>query len=446
MLRLKAPIARVGRRRRLLASNRHRSAVEPQHLESRLLFSSNAPQQQQQQQKQQQKQHDLDDQEMLLSAKEMHEQRVGQVQAAARERRQQQESLEQQTQLLRKTQKLESEKRHSISNSIQHWLAKDASFFQSTMIALNLNSQWTNQDQDEESVKEVLNQYRHLYYDSIPSFRIQLENNPPEALTHAISQLDTVGFSDQKWSKRYRQVKGLLFQQENFMRRLSKQKRETIRRQQILKTAERDLRELQELEHLTNRVREKKQTAKALAEELSSVSKQQQQPPLLHQLYNFVSSMIFSPPQQQQPNGHQDEVIPTIPQKPRDSRLQKRIKRKQIGVSNVRHDAKAAKQKLKLIEQEVQRFSLPIPQEQYHRANEVVVEVRDEICQELAQHVQQRHAQLIEQYQALDAKTGKWNVRIYEWCCVVLCCVGLADWKGSLTTLRFSFAMMYAQI
>lgn len=378
------------------------------HLESRRLFSSNAP-------KQQHQQLELDDQEIMLSAKELHERRVAEAQTAAIEGRQLQEAFQQQTQLLRKTQKLESEKRHSISNSIQHWLAKDASFFQATMAALNLNSQWTNnqnQDDDQESVKLVLNQYRHLYYDSIPSFRIELEKNPPESLSHAISQLDTVGFSDQKWSKRYRQVKGLLFQQENFTRRVSTQKGETRRRQQILKTSERDLVELREMEQLTIRVQEReRQKQKA-----SSIMHKQQQPPtpLLHQFLSFVSSMVFSSPQQQQvqPNSHQDDVATTIPTKPRETRLQKRIKRKQIGIADCRHDAKAANEKLKQIQDEYQRFSLPIPQEQYNQAKQVVLEVRDDICQELAQHIQQRHAQLIEQYQTLDAKTGKRQIRM----------------------------------
>jgi hypothetical protein len=434
MLRLKAPIARVGRRRRLLASNRpivlstttttttttalsfensccHRYKLCSQHLQasSRAFFSSlsNAPKQQEQEQQ------DSDDHEILSSAKELHEHRVAQAQTAARNRRQQYETFQQQAQLLRKTQKVESEKRHAISNGIQHWLTKDTSFFQSTMTALNLNSQWTN-NQDDESVKAVLNQYRHLYYDSIPSFRIEVEKNPPPSLSHAISQLDMMGFSDQKWSKHYRQVKGLLFQQENFARRVSKQKGETKRRNHILKTAERDLEELQVMEQLTNRVWEqknKKARAVSTKKSLSSMPKQQQEPPLLHQFFSLVSSMVFSSPQpqqqQQQPNNHQDDEM-MIPTKPRESRLQKRIKRKQIGISNFRHDAKAATEKLKQIQDEYQRFSLPIPQEQYHKANQVVVEVRDDICQELALHIQQRHAQLIEQYQKLDAKTGKW--------------------------------------
>ena len=415
MLRLQAPIARVGRRRRLLASNRPVDVVlsttttttTTSHLESRHLFSSNAPPKQEQQDY-------LDDQEVLLSAKELHEHRVAQAQKIATGRRQLQETFQQQTQLLRKTQKLESEKRHSITNSIQHWLTKDTSFFQSTMAALNLNSQWTKNDQDDEqhydqeSVKLVLNQYRQLYYDSIPSFRIELEKNPPESLSGAMSQLDVVGFSDKKWSKRYRQVKGLLFQQENFTRRVSAQKEETRRRLQILKTAERDLVELQEMEQLTTKVRERAETKRRAA----SMAKQQQEsssPPLLHQLFSLVSSIVFSSPQQQQQQQQQqpDDDVTTIPTKPRETRLQKRIKRKQIVISNCRHDAKAATQKLTQIQDEYQRFSLPIPQEQYHRANQAVLQVRNGICQELAQHIQQRHAQLIEQYQTLDAKTGK---------------------------------------
>ena len=50
-------------------------------------------------------------------------------------------------------------------DSISHWLAKDPSFFKGTMEALDLNQTTT-------TTQVLLDQYKQLYYDSIPAFRV----------------------------------------------------------------------------------------------------------------------------------------------------------------------------------------------------------------------------------------------------------------------------------
>jgi hypothetical protein len=90
------------------------------------------------------------------------------------------------------------------------------------------------------------------------------------------------------------------------------------------------------------------------------------------------------------------------------SRLQKKIMRKQLTVQTAHDEVDAVQKKVQSLERERTKIRLPMSEEEYNHANQVVVQVRDDICRELAKHIQERHAQLIEQYQTLDAKTGEY--------------------------------------
>jgi hypothetical protein len=88
------------------------------------------------------------------------------------------------------------------------------------------------------------------------------------------------------------------------------------------------------------------------------------------------------------------------------SRLEKRTMRKQLAIVGLQETVDTVRQKLKQLQLDMQEVRPPISDDGYNRAYQVVSLVRDDICEELAQHIQQRHAQLIQQYQTLDSKTG----------------------------------------
>ena len=66
---------------------------------------------------------------------------------------------------------------------------------------------------------------------------------------------------------------------------------------------------------------------------------------------------------------------------------------------------KQASYELEVVEQEYQQLEVPISDHEFETARQAVLDVRDDISRELAKFIRERHARLIEEYQALDAKT-----------------------------------------
>ena len=202
-------------------------------------------------------------------------------------------------------------------NSIHHWLSKNPSFFHSTMEALDLKS-LNQQNQQKDNVdgsidssqmyhpnnvtnhplQALYDQYRRLYYDSIPDFRTEMEQalqssptmdesssrsiiadddptctlgvatktdiaetdmNKDKAnslttlsplLLHSLQELKGAGFADPTWSRSFGRVRGYQINKESLSRHHSRQLREIQLRQDELRKEREKLRDLEEMDQL----------------------------------------------------------------------------------------------------------------------------------------------------------------------------------------------------
>ena len=128
--------------------------------------------------------------------------------------------------------------------AVQHWLSKDPSFFISTMEALDLNNlqlgniinKNNHSINREHPLQAVWDQYRQLYYDSIPEFvkeptegESNRENDSME-----LEKLKAVGFGDPEWSQQYKQVRGYKMNQDQLARNITRQSIKLGDRQEML--------------------------------------------------------------------------------------------------------------------------------------------------------------------------------------------------------------------
>ena len=395
-----------------------------------------------------------------LSTKEDHNRRVAELQERIRQQQQQQQQQEQleggspiqetktETETVKfipnTTMKKQAEKRpqsrHVMVTTIQHWLTKDSSFLASTMKALNVKTNQQEHSSNDHIDNIAWNQYRKLYQASIPSFRESLESNLKELqLEDAFSQLEQVGFKDPAWSKTFRQYRGHLVHQEEMGKNVEKIKIEHDQLKEAVQTAKEELQDmklqLKELEQEMEKQLEQDlithipiKEMPAWQQQKNDVTSDTRNPPpsLFSRVFESVASLLASSSSSSSTtttpeNQKQDEVPSAAGVPPRSftqkrqlgsrqrASLQKRIIRKSYTTDRTQGQADAAKMKLQKVQDDLKRSSPPLPADEYERANQVVQNVRDDICRALAHHIQQQHKQLIDQYQALDSKTGKYK-------------------------------------
>lgn len=435
--------------------------------------------------------------------KEEHELRVAEAQARVRVRRQGQNNVPVQQPAAKSVpnnnhiveQKQRIFDRNTILISVQHWLQKDEAFFAATMEGLELKLlQWSDgnnnsglartqqqiDDDNDEAIgkgagrrrrqsgsastlvtpprpiqrhhpmQAMWDQYRQLYFDSIPGFREHLESNH-DVLSNSLQALQQVGFDDPQWSRSFRQVRGYRLQQDGMMRHEAKQRRELQQRQEVLTKAQLHLKDLEEMDRLIskvgsdtakrNRYREdnndgsdrsirglqRKSKSKSMhhneaAPDRASQSRNEEHVSFVQSAWAQIKSFFVSPSiansaeiesrtssaEKELPNDDSSGNVPEEVSRaasPRPTQLQKRIKRKKKALQELQDDYDEVQRKLEIVRTTKDSYKPPIPDTEYERAYTVVSTVRDDICSEFARHIQGRHTQLIEQYQTLDSKT-----------------------------------------
>lgn len=95
------------------------------------------------------------------------------------------------------------------------------------------------------------------------------------------------------------------------------------------------------------------------------------------------------------------------------TKLQKRIRRKQLAVKELQDKFNEATLKLDEVIETKNNMQVPMQDDEYQAGHEVVARVRDAICTAFARHIQNRHAHLIAQYQTLETKTDL--TKPHEW-------------------------------
>lgn len=374
-------------------------------------FSTSFQQKQKQEQEQQQKK------TQILPAQEEHERKVAARQELIRRRHEQQVQKLATDQEV-KSKRQEHDRRKVILGMVNHWLAKDPSFFSATMNALNLTSQWNDHADDghatsfrqggsngkESPVVGIWNQYRRLYFESLPSFKQSLQDGHiTDGLKKEFSKLDKVGFADTEWAGRFRRVRGYKRQRGMLERQADNQRVKIKESESILA---KNLKELKELERAERNIDKKIAQTKNTSQDPSTLSSTPEETSLLSNIFKSLYS-YFSPQEDTAPSPEKRHESKNLQAMKAKKRIQNKIDRKQKSIKIFEDAVATQMKKLEDVEENALEFEAPMSEKEYNDARAVVSDIRDGFCKELARHIQERHTHSIEQYQTLDAKTGK---------------------------------------
>ena len=340
------------------------------------------------------------DEDAIAKSRRDHDRRVAEVQAKLVRRKQdelqqQQRKLQeeqQEKQLLEKEEqevnkqfwtKEQRQRRKQVIQSIRIWLAKEPKYYESTMEALKQSSGFAlkrhgggeleggssatttsfNNSGGGSSSSNLQQSYlsgqvKALYVDTIGSFVNEIHKNPTPKIQNVLQQLDDVGFGDVEWSKKYRMTRSYYVQKRELDDAINLNYYRMKRNQSILESIQMEVEELQKQ----------------------------------HQRLN---------------NNRDDNTSDDDLQK---SALQKLIEQKEYTIKKREKQIEAMTTKHYKLDRKVTKLKSnypPLLPDQFRTAERIVESVvREDICQELAAHIQQRHQKLLDQYQLLDNITG----------------------------------------
>jgi ATP-dependent RNA helicase SUPV3L1/SUV3 len=393
---------------------------------------------------------------------------------------------------------IKSEDVHHIMQSIRHWLLKDVNFFVATMEAMDISllesdknamvnaaaavdnnnaksnsksRKRTRNSSTEESshlflsghhpMQMILDQYRQLYYDSIPEFEDVMQRNDHAFLKehNILQQLSAAGFTDPQWSRSFRRVRGYQIQQDALVRTRAKQAVDLQRQEATLAKAQQELKEYDSLERLFANadpeisLRRQKKTSHKKKVGSTSTMKPTQEPPsilaekpepsppqqnILQAAWANLSSLWGAKPAGTTENVDKDtqttspakskpspdtqldkddentkEQLPSKPSSQKLSKpvsssakgLQKKILQKQDAIRRLEDQVEQAVTRLHHTERQLRSLEVPLSDEEYENGQAIVSKVQDVLCKEFAKHMQERHAHLIAQYETLNSKT-----------------------------------------
>lgn len=360
-----------------------------------------------------------------ISPREEHEKRVAAAQALAEERRRSnKEQLPQIQQRKAEATRLEKQKKHrkyTVISSLSHWLAKDPSFFAATMNALNINSQSVPLSAEPGAINNrghpmqiLWEQYKQLYYESIPAFREQMEETARKIkfdFTDDIQALEEAGFGDPAWGKKYRQVRGYRVRNQDMTRQREKIEIDLQGQKQLLRKAMAELADLRMEIAMIQSTQQRRllEQEEAIKEAMAASTTKEES--FFSRALAVVSNIFSS-------KGDLDEKIARSKQVeeikarimiPKTSRLDVRMARKEATIEQLKREINLATSEAKRIKNRQNRRPPPMSDTEYDRANKIVEQVRSSICKKLAEHIRQRHEKLILQFQTLDSKTGKFK-------------------------------------
>jgi len=311
-------------------------------------------------------------------------------------------------------------------NSIHSWCARDPTFFETTMKILNLSA-FGVQPTAQSPMVELVRQYRQLYHQSVPDFRsVFYSTSDRPQLKAVLEDLVAVGFGDPNFAKRFRQVRGYESQKVQLHRQLIKQQATLEQQQQLIRKAERELEILRE-EARRSAIKQREFVIQRLGRQQEA---RDAVPPIsapeettwsfssgwdrlmswLTELENEASSTSTS---KTDPSSTSTSTVDMTdsqysyyePFLPPSGRARRRVSTKFELVTSLRNELEAANEEINKQRLSFKSLQFPIPVKDYERARQVVQKHRDVICEELAQHISERHAKLIEQYQRLDSNT-----------------------------------------
>ena len=288
---------------------------------------------------------------------------------------------------------------HSVTMTIRHWLSKDASFLERTLQKLNIKIR--GQDS---SLQLVVNQYRNLYFDSLSSFDVDRHSGK------AVKTLVGVGFGDLRWAKGYRKFRKVQKSNQFLTNKIPKQEARVTMLQAQYSAAEKQwMRVVQQMELEVEEHQKESEEEARQQNEYSSIKETIEHESVTSRVIGFVSSM-FSGPISEKEVKQPAPVSSTTSSHAilkRKARMKRRVKLKEEKKNKLRKDLQRAQEKLARFKtvQESNRESIPL--DEYERASAIVEQVREDLCQALADHMQKQYGDMIERFQILDSKTGE---------------------------------------
>jgi hypothetical protein len=337
---------------------------------------------------------------------EDHERRVATAQALVRERRQkhgQKISLDHTLKQNSKNKRKRNHEETTLVNNVNWWLKRDPSFFSETMKALNVSS--VEESSKDHPMQVVMDQYQKLYYDSIPTFRDQLWKG--EGFQEDFLLLENAGFSDPKWAKKYRKVRGYRVKQGNMKRQVERLSHSMEEKQQAIRMVQAEM---------DNLYHERDSFAEIRQRRLEKAEREQQQADssLFSKAWCVVTNLFLplsvNGEKHTSKTQEQPEVSFRIPTK---SRIEKRVNKKEWDIKHLQQEVEEMSERLLHVQKQQTSRPSPMSQAEYDPANRIVERVRQSVCEKLAQHIRQRHETLIQQFQTLDSKTDL--TKPHEW-------------------------------
>lgn len=273
--------------------------------------------------------------------------------------------------------------RRNAARAIPYWLGNDPECFDRTMKELNLTS-----PRDKEAQDGILLEYKHLYLDSIPSFFQNLTSSKrlDPQMRGALDQLVDAGFADLLWAKNHRKMKEYQANYEMYAKQIKRKARQQQDRQKKATT----LREtLQELEgDMTDK------------EEKEKEEDDEKEPNQQEGLFSNVMRIV------QKWMGTTDDSA-ALEATQFLSEKERKIEKTRRLLKKAEESVVDAERHLLTLKSQRDSFQPMLTRKEYEKANKVVSQVLDYICQELAGHIHNRHARMIERYRTLDAQTGE---------------------------------------
>lgn len=279
--------------------------------------------------------------------------------------------------------------RSCAAQSVHGWLRREPFCFDRTVTVLNLNMATTRwrRNNSYSSMSDLPGQYRKAYHDSITSFInvLQKGDDLTPSMEAALDRLADAGFADVQFAQNFRKAKDnqiLLAQTQNLLKEKTKQYEErqatavfiTEKANQLEMTLEDTKRQLKQIEDegdkdsnftdVTSDSNNDKKTSEAETLLRKSVEKEIQQ-------------------------------------------LQRQLEGRKNHVASIEQSLAKLHESIESIKEHEATLQTSLSADEYQQTQEVVEETMLVLCDALADHIQQRHSTLIQQYQNMDSKTGK---------------------------------------
>lgn len=315
-----------------------------------------------------------------------------------------------------KRQRLEEKRKRTsrriVANSVPYWLKKEPYCFERTIAALNLNlsdERWKS-GTSFTAKTDLPGRYRRAFVDSIPSFvnnlKVQEElSNPVE---EALDRLAQAGFDDTDFASDFRNLKNNQVKLAQTAALIQHNEEKYEKRQAAIRTIEENIKALEAT--LAELVAKNQELYK---ETISANEKKKDDTGTIMSLISRAAEMAVKGKEELKKREQEAAKAAAIQRQERIqleqqiSKLQRQIDGRKSHIKNHERGSEGALATIEELKRQQAAAGTSLTADIYQETQQVVQEALLVLCDALADHIQERHSNLIQQYQSLDAKTGK---------------------------------------